>query len=106
MTENPTSAVGEEARRWFRHRVSAPLYFMITREGKPLDPASATLDGTVVDVSESGFRFKSPMPLSEAEMISFEIAGQEGPVFSGVAEVIHGNNELIYGVQFIKIRKH
>ncbi len=104
MNKTAPSAA-EDARQWFRHRISANLFFMVTEDGQPLDPSTALLDGVVEDVSETGFRFKSPMPLNNGDQISFEIASQQATVFSGVGEVVHGNNELVYGVQYIKIKK-
>lgn len=104
---NEEECIGAEARKWFRHQIQATIYFMVTKEERCLDSKQAHLEGKLHDVSEKGFKFDSSgQPLEIGEQISFEIVSAEKTVFSGVAEVVHGNNEMIYGMRYIKILKH
>lgn len=102
------TTTANDAREWFRHEMKAKLYFMVTEEERVLDSAEPHLEGVVLDMSEAGMKIDSPIPLSEGDQISFEVVGgkQEKTVFSGVASIVHGNNDLNYGASYIKIRKH
>ena len=100
------SSAIEEARHWLRHNISATVFFMLTKNEEPIQSSSPHLEGEVKDVSEMGFRLESSYPLESSEQISFEIMSANKVIFSGVGEVIHGNNDQTYGVRFIKIRKH
>jgi len=98
--------VKTEARQWFRHEVGGRVFFMLTCEERPLAISQHNLEGNLVNVSENGFRLQSPMPLEQHEQISFEIVSGTQTVFSGVAQVVHCNNQQEYGVRYIKVRKH
>ncbi len=100
--ENPES----EARNQLRHQVMTPVFFMVTKEMQPLALDKHHLEGIIIDVSESGFKFKSPMPLNEGDQISFEIVSDTKTIFSGVAEIIHCNNDLVCGTSYLKIKQH
>jgi hypothetical protein len=96
----------KEARNQLRHQVMTPVFFMVTKTGEPLPLDKHHLEGKIVDVSESGFRFKSPMPLNEKEQISFEIVSDTKTLISGVAEIVHCNNELVCGTAYQKVKYH
>jgi len=79
---------------------------MVTKGEEPLTMDKHQLEGKIIDVSESGFRFKSPMPLNEKDQISFEIVSDTKTIFSGVAEIVHCNNDLVFGTAYLKIKEH
>jgi hypothetical protein len=97
--------VDQEARQWMRHHLEAPLFFNVTKEQTPLEHDQHMLEAKLLDVSESGFRFQSSFGLSVQDEISFDVSSKDKVVFSGVALVVHQDND-IHGAKFVKIYKH
>jgi hypothetical protein len=78
---------------------------MVTQDAKVLEDAEHHIEGEVVDLSEEGFRMRSSHALEIGEEISFDISNQEKVIFRGVAKVMHGSVDQVYGMQYIKVRK-
>lgn len=97
--------VDNEARQWMRHHLETPLFFNITENESPLIHDQHTIEGSLMDVSESGFRFKSSFELSVEDQISFDVSSSEKVVFSGVAAIVYQDSD-VHGAKFLKIVKH
>lgn len=96
----------DEARHQSRHQVQTSVFFMVTKDEIPLSFDQHNMEGEVVDLSQKGFRFKSPMPLEKNEQISFEITSDKKTIFSGVAQIMHSDNDLSIGAKYLKIKQH
>ena len=95
-----------EARNWFRHQLEAPFFFAPTQEERALNHDQHNIEGQVLDVSESGIKFSTSFELEQGDQLSFDISKDSGPVFSGVAIIVHGQEDSAYGAKFLKIKKH
>lgn len=95
-----------EARNTLRHQVQTPLFFMKTENEVALPFEKHHCEGEIIDVSETGFKFKTSLPMNDKDQISFEILSDSKTLFSGVAEVIHSSNELVYGAHYLKVKQH
>lgn len=94
-----------EHRHRKRHQVLTPVFFMLTEAGKPLDDAQHHIEGEAVDISEQGFRLRSSHLLEEGEQISFEITSSGKTILRGVGEIMHALPDMVYGVQYLKVKK-
>ena len=88
-----------------RHQVLTPIYFMVTQKGEALGDQQHSIEGEIIDLSETGFRMRSSHILAEGEEISFDISSDGKNLFRGVASIMHCLPDMVYGARYLKVKK-